>query len=172
MRLRLRLIFDAEEEDCLENLIDENDCLDLIFVFFILLLRDDEILLHVSFKIKLMRFLTIFSKLNDERTFEKFTRNREFIFFVRFHFALLLFSHLALKKLDDVINNVTHNVHLNSLRVDMRAIFNAVLLRILFASHLILTVLRDMFLFVTVEILSDYAVSNESLAFFDLVVDN
>jgi hypothetical protein len=96
MLLRLRLIFDAEE-DCLENLVDENDCLDLISVSLILLLRDDEILFHVFFKVSLMRFLTIFSKLNDEKTFKKFTRNREFIFFL-FVFILrcffFLISHL------------------------------------------------------------------------------
>jgi hypothetical protein len=54
----------------------------------------------------------------------------------------------------------------------MRAAFDVVFLRILFARYLISTVLRDMLIFVTIETLSDYAVFNESLAFFNLVVDN
>jgi hypothetical protein len=110
MLLRLRLIFDAEK-DCLENLVDENDCLDSISVFFILLLRDDETLLHVSSRIKLMRFLTIFSKLNDEETFEKFTRNREFIFFL-FVFILRCFffltSHLKNQTMWLIMSHTMH----------------------------------------------------------------
>jgi hypothetical protein len=54
----------------------------------------------------------------------------------------------------------------------MRATFDAVLLRTLFAYYLISTMLRDMLIFVTIKTLSDYAVFDESLAFFDLVVDN
>jgi hypothetical protein len=93
MRLRLRLIFDINDENCLENLVDENDCSNSIFVFFILFLRDDEILLHVSLKIRLIRFLIIFSKLNNE-TFDEFTKNREFIFFL-FVFILRYFFFLT-----------------------------------------------------------------------------
>jgi hypothetical protein len=71
-----------------------------------------------------------------------------------------------------VIDDAARDAHLNLLRVSMRAAFDAVLLRILLASHLISTVLRDVFVFMTVETLSDDVVSNESLAFFDLVVDD
>jgi hypothetical protein len=71
-----------------------------------------------------------------------------------------------------MINNVARDARLNLLRVDMRATFDVMLLRTLFAYHLISTVLRDMFIFITIETLSDYAVFNESLAFFNLVFDN
>jgi hypothetical protein len=81
MRLRLRLVFDVNDENCLENLVNENDCSNSISIFLILFLRDDEILLHVFFRIRLIKFLIIFSKLNDE-TFDEFTRNREFILFL------------------------------------------------------------------------------------------
>jgi hypothetical protein len=46
------------------------------------------------------------------------------------------------------------------------------LLRTLLASHLILTMFRDMFVFMTVEALNNDAVFDESLAFFDLVIDD
>jgi hypothetical protein len=71
-----------------------------------------------------------------------------------------------------MINDVARDVRLNLLRVDMRAVFDAVFLCTLFACHLISTILRDMLIFVTVKALNDYAVSNKSLAFFDFVVDN
>jgi hypothetical protein len=110
MLLRLRLVFDAEE-DCLEDLVDENDCLDSISVFLILLLRDDEILLHVFSRVRLMRFLTIFSKLNDEKAFEKFTKNREFIFFL-FVFILrcffFLISHLRNQTMWSMMSHTMH----------------------------------------------------------------
>jgi hypothetical protein len=54
----------------------------------------------------------------------------------------------------------------------MRTVFDVVLLRTLFACHLISIIFRDMLIFVTVKTLNDYAVSNESFAFFNLVVDN
>jgi hypothetical protein len=54
----------------------------------------------------------------------------------------------------------------------MRAVFDAVFLRTLLASYLISTVFRDVFVFMTVKALSDDAVSDKSLAFFDLVVDD
>jgi hypothetical protein len=81
-------------------------------------------------------------------------------------------SHFAFKKSDDVINDVIQNAHLNFLRVDMRTTFDVMLFRKLFTCHLISIVLRDMLIFVTIETLSDYAIFNESLAFFNLVVDN
>jgi hypothetical protein len=71
-----------------------------------------------------------------------------------------------------VIDDAARDARLNFLRVSMRAAFDAVLLRTLFVNHLISTVLRDVFVFITVEALSDDAVSDESLAFFDLVVDD
>jgi hypothetical protein len=111
MRLRLRLVFDINDENCLKNLVDENDCSNSIFVFLILLLRDDEILLHVSLRIKLIRFLTVFSKLNDE-TFNEFTRNREFILFL-FVFILrcsfILIRHL---KNQTVWSMMLHAMHI------------------------------------------------------------
>jgi hypothetical protein len=58
-----------------------------------------------------------------------------------------------------VIDDAARDARLNFLRVSMRAAFDAVLL-------------RDVFVFMTVEALSDDAVSDESLAFFDLVVDD
>jgi hypothetical protein len=71
-----------------------------------------------------------------------------------------------------VIDDTARDAHLNLLRVSMRAAFDAVLLRTLLASHLISIVLRDVFVFMTVKALSDDAVSDESLAFFDLVIDD
>jgi hypothetical protein len=71
-----------------------------------------------------------------------------------------------------VIDDAARDARLNFLRVSMRAAFDVVLLRTLLASYLISTVLRDVFVFMTIEVLSNDAVSNESLAFFDLVVDD
>jgi hypothetical protein len=71
-----------------------------------------------------------------------------------------------------VIDDAARDARLNLFRVSMRAAFEAVLLRTLLISHLISTVLRDVFVFMIVEALSDDAVSDESLAFFDLVVDD
>jgi hypothetical protein len=54
----------------------------------------------------------------------------------------------------------------------MRAAFDVVFLRILLVSYLISTMVRDVFVFITVEALNDDAVSDESLAFFNLVIDD
>jgi hypothetical protein len=70
-----------------------------------------------------------------------------------------------------VIDDAARDAHLNLLRVSMRAVFNVVLLRTLLASHLISTMLRDVFVFIIVKALNDDAIFDESLAFFDLVVD-
>jgi hypothetical protein len=71
-----------------------------------------------------------------------------------------------------VIDDAARDARLNFLRVSMRAAFDVVLLHTLLASHLISTVLCDVFVFMKVKTLNDNAVSNESLAFFDLVVDD
>jgi hypothetical protein len=71
-----------------------------------------------------------------------------------------------------VINDAARDADLNFLRVSMRAAFDVMLLRTFLASHLISTVLRDVFVFMTVEALNDDAVFDESLTFFDLVVDD
>jgi hypothetical protein len=71
-----------------------------------------------------------------------------------------------------MIDDVARDARLNLLSVSMRIAFDAVLLRTLFASHLISTILRDVFVFMTIKILNDDAVSDESLAFFDLVIDD
>jgi hypothetical protein len=94
IRLRFRSVFDASERNSLENLVNENDWLDFISTFLILLFRDDETLLHVSLRIKLIEFLIVFSKLNDE-IFERFTRNQEFAFFL-FAFILRCFFFFTL----------------------------------------------------------------------------
>jgi hypothetical protein len=87
---------------------------------------------------------------------------------IRLHLALLFLSYSTLEKSDCVIDDAARDARLNLLRVSMRAAFNAVLLRTLLASHLISTVLRDVFVFMTVKALND----DESLAFFDLVIDD
>jgi hypothetical protein len=71
-----------------------------------------------------------------------------------------------------VIDDAARDARLNFFRVSMRAAFDVVLLRTLLANHLISTMLRDVFVFMTIKALSDDAVSDESLAFFDLVIDD
>jgi hypothetical protein len=71
-----------------------------------------------------------------------------------------------------VIDNAARDARLNLLRVSMRAAFDVVLFCTLLASYLISTVLRDVFVFITVEALSDDAIFDESLAFFNLVIDD
>jgi hypothetical protein len=71
-----------------------------------------------------------------------------------------------------VIDDAARDARLNFLRVSMRAVFDIVLLCVLLASHLISTMFRDVFVFMTIKALSDNAVFDESLAFFNLVVDD
>jgi hypothetical protein len=54
----------------------------------------------------------------------------------------------------------------------MRAAFNIVLFRILLASYLISIMLRDMFVFIIIKALNNNVTFDESLAFFDFVVDD
>jgi hypothetical protein len=71
-----------------------------------------------------------------------------------------------------MIDDIARDARLNFFRVSMRAAFDVMLLRTLLVSHLISTVLRDMFVFMIVEALNDDAVFDESLAFFNLVIDD
>jgi hypothetical protein len=54
----------------------------------------------------------------------------------------------------------------------MRTTFDAMLFRTLLASHLISIIFRDMFVFMTIKALNDDAVFDESLAFFNFVIDD
>jgi hypothetical protein len=85
---------------------------------------------------------------------------------------LFFLSYSTLEKLDCVIDDAIRNSYLNLLRISMRAAFDAMLFRILLASHLISTILRVVFVFMTIEALNNDAVFDESLAFFNLIVDN
>jgi hypothetical protein len=54
----------------------------------------------------------------------------------------------------------------------MRAAFDVMFFRTLLVSYLISIILRDVFVFMTVEALNDNVVFNKSLIFFNLVVDD
>jgi hypothetical protein len=71
-----------------------------------------------------------------------------------------------------MIDNAARDAHLNFLRVSMRVAFDIMLLRTFLASYLILTVICDVFVFIIVKALNNNAISDESLAFFDFVVDD